>query len=98
LITRPFGRPLFGPSFEGRGFGQGLSPLVDPVVAKTLSSAGEYCWGDAAGTAFWVDPATDLTVVFCTQVISPETTSATRCGGWRTRRSWTETRAKFDGV
>jgi len=68
LITPPFGRSLVGPSFEGRGFGLGLSPLVDPVVAKTLSSAGEYWWGGAAGTAFWVDPAKDLTVVFCTQV------------------------------
>jgi CubicO group peptidase (beta-lactamase class C family) len=68
LITPPFGRSLIGPSFEGRGFGLGLSPLIDPVAAKTLSSAGEYCWGGAAGTAFWVDPAKDLTVVFCTQV------------------------------
>jgi len=38
------------------------------VAAKTLSPAGEYCWGGAAGTAFWVDPSNDLTVVFCTQV------------------------------
>jgi CubicO group peptidase (beta-lactamase class C family) len=68
LITPPFGRSLIGPSFEGRGFGLGVAPLVDPVAAKTLSSAGEYCWGGAAGTAFWVDPAKDLTVVFCTQV------------------------------
>ena len=68
LITPPFGRSLFGPSFEGRGFGLGLAPLLNPVAAKTLSPAGEYCWGGAAGTAFWVDPSNDLTVVFCTQV------------------------------
>ena len=68
LVTPPFGRPLVGPSNEGRGFGLGFAPLVDPVAAKTLSSKGEYCWGGAAGTAFWVDPEKDLTVVFCTQV------------------------------
>jgi CubicO group peptidase (beta-lactamase class C family) len=44
LITPPFGRTVFGPNLEGRGFGLGVSPLVDPVAAKTLSSAGEYCW------------------------------------------------------
>jgi CubicO group peptidase (beta-lactamase class C family) len=69
LITPPFGRPLLGASNEGRGFGLGFAPLVDPVAAKSLSSRGEYCWGGAAGTAFWVDPAQELTVVFCTQVL-----------------------------
>ena len=69
LITPPFGRPLLGASNEGRGFGLGFAPLVDPVAARSISSLGEYCWGGAAGTAFWVDPAQDLTVVFCTQVL-----------------------------
>ena len=69
LITPPFGRSLFGPSYEGRGFGLGFATLVDPVAAKSISSRGEFNWGGAAGTAFWVDPAQELTVVFCTQVL-----------------------------
>jgi CubicO group peptidase (beta-lactamase class C family) len=69
LITAPFGRSPLGANNEGRGFGLGFAPLVDPVAAKSLSSRGEYCWGGAAGTAFWVDPAEELTVVFCTQVL-----------------------------
>jgi CubicO group peptidase (beta-lactamase class C family) len=68
LVTPPFGRSLVGLKNYGRGFGLGLAPLVDPVAGKTISSRGEYCWDGAAGTAFWVDPARDLTVVFCTQV------------------------------
>ena len=59
--------------FAGRGFGLGLAPLVDPVAARSLSSVGEYTWGGAAGTAFWVDPAEELVVLFFTQVLgAPE--------------------------
>jgi CubicO group peptidase (beta-lactamase class C family) len=65
-----FGRPLLDLVInEGYGFGLGLAPLVDPIAAKTLSVAGEYRWEGAAGTAFWVDPAADMTVLFFTQVL-----------------------------
>jgi CubicO group peptidase (beta-lactamase class C family) len=65
-----FGRPLLDLACnKGYGFGLGLSPLVDPIAAKTLSVAGEYRWEGAAGTAFWVDPAADMTVLFFTQVL-----------------------------
>jgi CubicO group peptidase (beta-lactamase class C family) len=65
-----FGRPLLDLVINaGYGFGLGLSPLVDPIAAKTLSVAGEYRWEGAAGTAFWVDPAADMTVLFFTQVL-----------------------------
>ena len=30
-------------------------------------SEGDYFWGGAAGTVFWVDPKEDLTAVFMTQ-------------------------------
>jgi CubicO group peptidase (beta-lactamase class C family) len=64
------GRPLAGlVSNVGRGFGLGLAPLVDPLAAKSLSSQGEYTWGGAAGTHFFVDPSEDLTVLFFTQVL-----------------------------
>jgi CubicO group peptidase (beta-lactamase class C family) len=65
-----FGRPLLDLACnEGYGFGLGLAPLVDPIAAKTLSVAGEYRWEGAAGTAFWVDPAAEMTVLFFTQVL-----------------------------
>jgi CubicO group peptidase (beta-lactamase class C family) len=65
-----YGRPLFAEMpFDGYGFGLGFSVLEDPVKARTLSSAGEFAWGGAASTAFWVDPAEDLTVGFYTQLL-----------------------------
>jgi CubicO group peptidase (beta-lactamase class C family) len=32
-------------------------------------SPGEYNWGGAAGTAFWIDPAEELITIFMTQVM-----------------------------
>jgi CubicO group peptidase (beta-lactamase class C family) len=69
-----YGRPLFAEMpFHGFGFGLGFSVLEDPVKAKTLSSPGEYAWGGAASTAFWVDPDEDLTVAFYTQLLPSST-------------------------
>jgi CubicO group peptidase (beta-lactamase class C family) len=65
-----FGRPLYAEtSFEGVGFGLGFSVTLDPVTAKLTGSPGEYAWGGAASTAFWVDPAEDLTALFFTQLV-----------------------------
>ena len=69
-----FGRPLFAEMpFHGYGFGLGFSVLQDPVKARTLSSPGEFAWGGAASTAFWVDPDEDLTVEFYTQLLPSST-------------------------
>jgi CubicO group peptidase (beta-lactamase class C family) len=54
---------------EGMGFGLGVSVLVDPAIAGAIGSAGEYGWGGAASTVFWVDPAEELAVVFLTQLV-----------------------------
>jgi CubicO group peptidase (beta-lactamase class C family) len=63
-----FGRPLYAESvFEGVGFGLGFAVQLDPAASKTLCSAGEFNWGGAASTTFWVDPAEQLTVSFFTQ-------------------------------
>jgi CubicO group peptidase (beta-lactamase class C family) len=65
-----FGRPLFAETtYDGVGFGLGFSVVIDPVKNKVLSSAGEFAWGGAASTAFWVDPAEELTAVFLTQLL-----------------------------
>jgi CubicO group peptidase (beta-lactamase class C family) len=69
-----FGRPLFSEtSYAGVGFGLGFSVTVDPVAAKSLGPAGEYAWGGAASTAFWVDPVNDLTALFFTQLLPSST-------------------------
>ena len=68
------GRPLFAETtFDGVGFGLGFSVVDDPVKTKVLSSAGDYGWGGAASTAFWVDPAEDITCLFLTQLLPSST-------------------------
>jgi CubicO group peptidase (beta-lactamase class C family) len=65
-----FGRPLFAETaFDGVGFGLGVSVVVDPVKAKVPGSVGEFGWGGAASTTFWVDPKEELTVLFLTQLL-----------------------------
>lgn len=53
----------------GMGFGLGFSVVVDAAANRVFTSDGEYSWGGAASTAFWIDPAEDLAVVFMTQQI-----------------------------
>ncbi len=69
-----FGRPLFAETtFEGVGFGLGFSVVIDPTANKVLSTAGEYAWGGAASTAFWVDPVERITALFLTQLLPSST-------------------------
>jgi CubicO group peptidase (beta-lactamase class C family) len=69
-----FGRPLYAESvFQGVGFGLGFAVQLDPAASKTLCSAGEFNWGGAASTTFWVDPAEQLTVSFFTQFMPSST-------------------------
>jgi CubicO group peptidase (beta-lactamase class C family) len=55
-------------SRAGVGFGLGFARVLDATVLGGLSVPGEYYWGGAASTAFWITPAEDLAVVFMTQV------------------------------
>ncbi len=69
-----FGRPLFAEtSYEGIGFGLGFSVTLDQAASKLIGSAGEYAWGGAASTAFWVDPAEEFTAIFLTQLLPSST-------------------------
>jgi len=54
---------------DGLGFGFGGSVLLNPATAHILGSPGEYAWGGAASTAFWVDPVEEMTVIFLTQLL-----------------------------
>jgi len=53
---------------EGVGFGLGFASTMGQVETGTLG-AGDYYWGGAASTIFWVDPKEDLCVVFMTQLM-----------------------------
>ena len=55
--------------FAGRGFGLGFGIVLDPGARGELGSAGEFMWGGAYHTSFWVDPLEKLTVVYMTQVL-----------------------------
>jgi CubicO group peptidase (beta-lactamase class C family) len=56
-------------AMEGMGFGLGFSVLVDPAQNGATGSAGEFSWGGAASTVFWIDPVEDLALVFLTQLV-----------------------------
>ncbi len=60
-------------TFEGVGFGLGFATVLDPRPGKTLASRGEFYWGGAASTAFWVDPAEEVTAVLMTQLLPSST-------------------------
>ena len=69
-----FGRPLFAEtSFDGVGFGLGFSVVLDAAANKVLRSEGEYAWGGAASTIFWVDPAQEIVALFLTQLLPSST-------------------------
>jgi CubicO group peptidase (beta-lactamase class C family) len=56
-------------TFDGVGFGLGFATIDDPTKLRNGSSGGEYYWGGAANTAFWIDPKEDLAVVFLAQLL-----------------------------
>ena len=60
-------------AMDGTGFGLGFSVLVDPAASQSLGSRGQYAWGGAASTAFWIDPVEELAVVFMTQLLPSNT-------------------------
>jgi CubicO group peptidase (beta-lactamase class C family) len=55
-------------SNKGVGFGLGFASTMDVVTTGGLGE-GDYYWGGAASTIFWVDPHEDLSVVFMTQLM-----------------------------
>jgi CubicO group peptidase (beta-lactamase class C family) len=58
--------PLYLPG-PGHGFGLGFGVRKVSGEAAFPAEAGTYYWGGAGGTYFWVDPKTDLFVVFMMQ-------------------------------
>ena len=55
----------------GRGGGLGFEIATDLGLRGLPGSKGDYGWGGAYNTYYWVDPKEDLLVVYHTQVIPP---------------------------
>ena len=55
--------------FDGMGFGLTMSVTGPMEETQRIGSPGEFMWGGAASTIFWVDPVEDLTCVFMTQLL-----------------------------
>jgi CubicO group peptidase (beta-lactamase class C family) len=63
-------RSLFSEAtYNGIGFGLGFAVTMNPAQTLIAGSAGEYSWGGAATTSFWIDPAEELIAIFMTQVL-----------------------------
>jgi CubicO group peptidase (beta-lactamase class C family) len=58
--------PLYLPG-AGFGFGLGFAVRKEAGVNPWAGSVGEYNWGGAGGTYFWVDPKENMFVVFMMQ-------------------------------
>ena len=57
----------------GMGFGLGFSVIQDVAANRIVSSHGEFAWGGAASTGFWVDPVEELVCVIMTQQVPSST-------------------------
>jgi CubicO group peptidase (beta-lactamase class C family) len=55
--------------FDGVGFGLTMAVGLGPVPTQSIGSPGDFYWGGAASTIFWVDPVEDLVVIFMTQLM-----------------------------
>ncbi|HKX00219.1 MAG TPA: serine hydrolase domain-containing protein [Bryobacteraceae bacterium] len=54
---------------EGYGFGLTFAVNLGPGKSAEVGSEGEYNWGGAAGTSFWIDPKEHMMGVFLVNVL-----------------------------
>ncbi len=73
-LLNDLGQSLFAEvAMDGMGFGLGFSVVEDPAANGNVCSPGEFAWGGAASTAFWIDPVEGLTTIFMTQLLPSST-------------------------
>jgi len=73
-LLNDLGQSLFAEvAMDGMGFGLGFSVVEDPAANGSLCSPGEFAWGGAASTAFWIDPVEQITAIFMTQLLPSST-------------------------
>ncbi|HYL37703.1 MAG TPA: serine hydrolase domain-containing protein [Bryobacteraceae bacterium] len=56
---------------EGYGFGLTFAVNLGPGKSGAVGSDGEFYWGGAAGTSFWIDPKEHMFGVFLINVLPP---------------------------
>lgn len=61
--------PALSGALRGFGFGLGFGLVVDPAAGGVIGSVGEFNWGGAAGTVFWIDPVEEIVVVSMIQLM-----------------------------
>jgi len=57
------------PVLRGNGYGLGVRTLVDVAQSGVPSSLGEYGWGGAHSTYFWIDPREQIIGVLMVQLV-----------------------------
>jgi CubicO group peptidase (beta-lactamase class C family) len=60
-------------AYEGVGFGLGFATTTNVHKTMVAGNDGDYFWGGAASTFFWIDPAEEMVVLFLTQLIPSST-------------------------
>src|SRR5262249_2099026 len=103
MTPDPPGTPIApGPADSpgpGYRFGLGFAGRKDTGVAPMIGSAGDYNWGGAFGTGFWVDPKEELAVVFERRHAERTTRRAVRAlerQGYRVTLSWPRPQARSE--
>ncbi len=66
MTTSHLGDIAYNP---GQGFGLGFYVVEDVGARGSSGSAGEFGWGGAYHTTYWVDPREELVVVHLTQLV-----------------------------
>ncbi|MEZ4736557.1 MAG: serine hydrolase domain-containing protein [Caldilineaceae bacterium] len=69
----PAGVHLNNDPTNGAGFGLGVSILLDLGKVQQLGSIGNYGWGGAANTNFWIDPVEQLIGIVMLQFMPSDT-------------------------
>jgi CubicO group peptidase (beta-lactamase class C family) len=67
LMTADHIGALYGT--PGRGFGLGFEVVTDLGRSGRYGSEGEFSWGGAYFSRYWVDPKEELVVVFLAQLL-----------------------------
>ncbi|MFT7129436.1 MAG: CubicO group peptidase (beta-lactamase class C family) [Gammaproteobacteria bacterium] len=73
MTTNHLGELQMGFGRTGLGFGLGFAVSLDQGEVGEVGSTGEYNWGGAAGTRFWIDPQENLIGIFMVQSIPHRT-------------------------
>jgi len=77
LMSRDhLGTVAMGLGRQGSGFGLDFAVVKDAGLTGESGSDGEYNWGGAAGTRFWIDPKENLIGIFMVQSLPHRTTLA----------------------